>query len=693
MMKDTTSSWVDRNNVAWNTGLRGHWIYNLIKLFEKTGFTGVDFDFEFIGMDTIGLASKYQAKLFPDFLQALRASFDTAGHSNWYMSFCAPIPWGNTFPDTAYSTTTDAYGNYLWTGSGSPLVPADSILWGNWNDRWIDWNRIYSIVDEVHLMTYGFSGMWDSANTWNDALFRTPAGYDSNYWSMEKIDNIIVARGYPKSKTSIGFGFFGNVWLHNNDIFEPINGLYTNSAHTWATVITLGNSDLLYPNSSNTSLSFAQRWQSIKSMGANYGFCKSYNQPFYKYNIPGSPVTFPQCGVDSLTGSNPASSANFIINYDDSLSTANRMKWVYNHGYKSIFIWEITQDFEPNSQGVLRPTLEDAMQANLSPYIGLRWSKVVLKKTILTSPVLIAPLITTNLEPIFSWHSVSGGTYYDLQVATDTNFTSPVINILNSKDTVYNSVLNSLSANQTYYWRVRMKNSLSVSSWSLGSFNVWSNSTAPATVQIGTIASTANGNKYNLTVPWNVWYITDTTLKATQCRLYLNGVYTTNDLTDLGIKTGQTQSGSISATVGWGNYSVTIVMYNSSGETQVTSSIFTGPSSTPMKPDTSGINILCDHPWIKIDSAGCEADVIVINYDSTYKFTFQTIGATTPDYDVIVKDNSFFTVCNTAGNVLTVKANRGGLTGLKIKENLTGREDTSVLPLKKREVSLNSRLM
>ena len=200
MMKDTTSSWVDRNNVAWNTGLRGHWIYNLIKLFEKTGFTGVDFDFEFIGMDTIGLASKYQAKLFPDFLQALRASFDTAGHSNWYMSFCAPIPWGNTFPDTAYSTTTDAYGNYLWTGSGSPLVPADSILWGNWNDRWIDWNRIYSIVDEVHLMTYGFSGMWDSANTWNDALFRTPAGYDSNYWSMEKIDNIIVARGYLSPK-------------------------------------------------------------------------------------------------------------------------------------------------------------------------------------------------------------------------------------------------------------------------------------------------------------------------------------------------------------------------------------------------------------------------------------------------------------------------------------------------------------
>jgi GH18 family chitinase len=689
MMKDTTSSWLDQNGITQSSGLRGHWIYNLIKLFEKTGFTGADFDFEFIGMDTIGLASKYQAKLFPDFLQALRASFDTAGHSNWYISFCAPIPWGNTFPDTAYFTTPDAYGNYLWRGSGSPLVPADSILWGNWNDRWIDWNRIYSIVNEVHLMTYGFSGMWDSANTWNDALYRTPAGYDSNYWSMEKIDNIIVARGYPKSKTSIGFGFFGNVWLHNNDIFEPINGLYTNSAHTWATVITLGNSDLLYPNSSNTSLSFAQRWQSIKSMGANYGFCKTYNQPFYKYNIPGSPITFPQCGVDSLTGSNPASSANFIINYDDSLSTANRLKWVYNHGYKSIFIWEITQDFEPNSQGVLRPTLEDAMQANLSPYIPFvqpAWYKVYFAKnqhtydTILTgrdlsssssssSPTLIFPLgnYTTGMQPVFLWHSVPGASGYDLQAALDTNFTNPVINLLNYQDTIYHSLLNTFDTSSTYYWRVKAVNG----SWARQSFSTFSNSNTLAAVQIGTISSTQSNNLYNIIVPWNVYYISNLSDKATECDLYLNGVYVGTD-TGLTVRAGQQQSDTAKATVGWGNYSVTIVQYNSSGETQVTGHYSTAPSSTPMQMDTAGINILCNHPSIQIDSNGCEADVILIKDSTTYTFTFQTIGAYNPNYTVLIKDNSFFNY-STSGNVLTINASRGGLTGLGIKENQTGR--------------------
>ena len=227
-------------------------------------------------------------------------------------------------------------------------------------------------------------------------------------------------------------------------------------------------------------------------MGANYGFCKSYNQPFYKYNIPGSPVTFPQCGVDSLTGSNPASSANFIINYDDSLSTANRMKWVYNHGYKSIFIWEITQDFEPNSQGVLRPTLEDAMQANLSPYIPPvqpAWYKVYFAKnqhtydTVLTgrdlsssssSPTLIFPLgnYTTGMQPVFLWHSVPGALGYDLQAAFDTNFTNPVINLLNYQDTIYHSLLNTLDTSSTYYWRVKAVNG----SWARQSFSTFSSS-------------------------------------------------------------------------------------------------------------------------------------------------------------------------------------------------------------------------
>jgi hypothetical protein len=729
MMKDTASTWLDQNGIAHNSGLRGHWIYNLIKLFEKTGFTGVDFDFEFIGMDTIGLASKYQAKLFPDFLQAVRSSFDTAGHSGWYISFCAPIPWGNTFPDTAYSAAPDAYGNYKWTGSGSPLVPADSILWGNWNDRWIDWNRIYSIVNEVHLMTYGFSGMWDSADTWNDALYRTPAGYDSNYWSMESIDNIIVARGYPKAKTSIGFGFFGNVWLHNNDLFQPINGLYTNSAQTWATVVTLGNSDLLYPNSSNTSLSFAQRWQSIKDMGADYGFCKTYNQPFYKYNIPGNPVTFPQCGIDSLTGSNPAWSDNFIINYDDSLSTVNRMKWVYNHGYKSIFIWEITQDFEPDSFGNLRPTLEDAMLANLS---SLSWYKVHFAKnqhtydTVLTgryllsssssSPTLIFPLsdYTTGRQPVFLWNSVPGASGYDLQAALDTNFTTPVINLINYQDTVYHSVLNTFDTSSTYYWRVKAVNDSftiqpsthsiihsfsssgpfnSFSSFSssdssspfthspihsfsssspFSSFNTFSHSSNLSSVQIGTISSTQTNNLYNLAVPWNVYYISNLANKADECDLYLNGVYVSTD-TGLSVRSGSQQYDTLKATVGWGNYSVTIVQYNSAGETQVTSHYSTAVSSTPMQMDTAGINILCDHSSIEIDSNGCEADVIVIQDSTTYNFTFQTIGAYNPSYTVYMKDNSFFSIDTTYGNVLKVNANRGGLTGLGIKENQTGR--------------------
>jgi hypothetical protein len=118
---------------------------------------------------------------------------------------------------------------------------------------------------------------------------------------------------------------------------------------------------------------------------------------------------------------------------------------------------------------------------------------------------------------------------------------------------------------------------------------------------------------------------------------------------------------------------VNVVLFNSYGEVQDSNSIFTGSSGTPMKPDIAGINILCDHSFVQTDNAGCEGDVIVINDDSTYNFYLHTIGATNPNYTVIIKDTSFLITRILNGNVLTLNANRGGLTGLEIKENVTGR--------------------
>jgi GH18 family chitinase len=683
MMKDSTSSWADYNNTSHTNGLRGHWIYSLINLLAKKKYKGVDFDFEFPGLDTIGLSGRLQSRLFPRLIECVRYAFDTSGHSDWYIGMTTPMFWGPIYPDTAYTPDTTIVGidtTITWRYSGSlPLAsPADTILWGNTCERWYDYHRLYNTIDVMHVMSYVFSGSGDPHNSWNGALWKNPPGLPStegNYFNYEMVDSMITARGLPKNKTSIGIGFCGDIWLHNSDLFQPTNHLYSDSTYTWLTILTLGNSDLLYPNSSSGD------WTSLKALGASYGWCNTFAQPFYKYHNPGNPVTFTQCGVDSLTGENPAQSDDFIVSYDDSLSTVLKMKWAYNKGYAGVFIWEITQDFEPNSSGVLRPKLEDAMLANLTPFTAPVWWKIYFAKnqytydSVLTGrglsslPILISPAnnSTTGRQPFFSWHSITGASGYDLQAAADTNFTAPVINLLNYQDTVYYSVLNTLDTGTIYYWRVKAVDG----SWLGQSFSVYGGSTTLSAVQIGTITSNANGNNFNLTIPWNVYYIADTLNKAIESGLYLNGVYVSGDNSDLLMHSNQ-QYGSFSVTVPWGNYSVTLVQYNSSGETQVTDSIFTGSALSPVQPDKAGINILSDR-GLAIDTAGCEADVIVIQDSTTYNFTFQAIGAYNPDYIFLLKDNSFFSIDSSHGNVLTVNAVRGGLSGLAIKENQTGR--------------------
>jgi GH18 family chitinase len=683
MMKDTTSSWLDANSITRNTGLRGHWIYNLIKLFEKTAFVGVDFDFEYVGMDTIGLAAKYQAKLFPDFLQAVRNSFDTAGHPTWSLTFCAPIPWGNTFPDTAYSADTNAYGHYYWMGSGSPLVAADSILWGNFDDRWMDWNRFYSTCDEIHLMTYGFSGIWDPHNSFNGAIWKTPPGVNGNYFCMDEVDSVITARGFSKVKTSIGFGFFGTVWLHNSDLWEPIGGLYNNDPPygkgTWATTVTIGNSDLLYPNS------YSGDWTSLKQLGATYGWCNTFAQPFYKYNIPGAPITFPQCGIDSLEHGTAAASSDFIVSYDDSLSTSLRMKWAYNKGYKSIFIWEITQDFEPDANGVLRPALEDAMAANITPFIPpLAWLPVLLVSNHAPTPPvtypraqLISPVnINTDQEPIFSWHPDSGATGYDLQVASDTLFSnsSLVINVLNLQDTTYASMFETFTQGQNYYWRVKSILSNTLVNSLIDNFSIINtNSSAVLTPSLLTLTSTPVGNKFKITVPWTIWYVSNQGYEPTSARVYLNGVLVAQQDSNFQFSSYTMTPDTLTATVGWGKYLVYLVTYNMFGEQIAMNydSIFTGSSGAPMQPDVSYINIISDHPSISIDSAGCEGDVIVIQDSTTYNFCLQSPGAI-GTFTVLNKDLSFFSTFSLSGNILTVRATRGGLTGLEIQYSQNG---------------------
>ena len=98
----------------------------------------------------------------------------------------------------------------------------------------------------------------------------------------------------------------------------------------------------------------------------------------------------------------------------------------------------------------------------------------------LTPPALANPLNGASNQPttmILSWHKVNGSNYYWLQIATDESFSNPTIGDSSITDTTYQT--NILQASTTYYWRVKSKDSLTISNWS----TVWSFSTVSAQTQ------------------------------------------------------------------------------------------------------------------------------------------------------------------------------------------------------------------
>jgi len=88
------------------------------------------------------------------------------------------------------------------------------------------------------------------------------------------------------------------------------------------------------------------------------------------------------------------------------------------------------------------------------------------------APALTAPANNANvasLKQTLQWSSVAGANNYDLQMATNADFSNLVINESGLSGTSFATAL--LTPNTTYYWRVR-SNSCTVSSYNESSFTV-----------------------------------------------------------------------------------------------------------------------------------------------------------------------------------------------------------------------------
>ncbi|MBN1561762.1 DUF1080 domain-containing protein, partial [candidate division KSB1 bacterium] len=117
---------------------------------------------------------------------------------------------------------------------------------------------------------------------------------------------------------------------------------------------------------------------------------------------------------------------------------------------------------------------------------------------VLSSPANGATNVSTS--PLLSWNAVSGAASYQLQVSTNSGFTSVVFD--QSAITATSFPVSGLNNNMTYYWRVNATNAGGTSTWS----SAWNFTTVSAPPLPPTLSSPANGatNVHtSLSVIWN----------------------------------------------------------------------------------------------------------------------------------------------------------------------------------------------
>ena len=120
-----------------------------------------------------------------------------------------------------------------------------------------------------------------------------------------------------------------------------------------------------------------------------------------------------------------------------------------------------------------------------------------LNQVILSSPANNATAIAIN--PTLIWNSLSGATKYDIQVSTNSNFTSTLINVTDHTSNSYNA--SGLSNLTTYYWRIRGKNNTETGSWS----DVWNFRTISEPLAAPTLTSPSNSASAVSTSPTFQW--------------------------------------------------------------------------------------------------------------------------------------------------------------------------------------------
>ncbi len=132
-----------------------------------------------------------------------------------------------------------------------------------------------------------------------------------------------------------------------------------------------------------------------------------------------------------------------------------------------------------------------------------QWSAVWNFTTILQTPTLLSPTNgSTNviLNPLLDWSDITGATTYNVQIASNSNFTIMVSDLSGLTGSHYQVPTGILQGNSMYYWRASASNSNGTSSWT----TVWNFMTL-GIPNVPTLITPTNGSNIITLTPTLDW--------------------------------------------------------------------------------------------------------------------------------------------------------------------------------------------
>ena len=246
------------------------------------------------------------------------------------------------------------------------------------NAQYLMFASIQNQLDQINIMTYDLSGPYSGWVTWfNSPIYDGGATFPNSSRRLPSIDdpvNSFLSNGITPSKLGIGTPFYGVVWRGGTG---TSTGGVTVPRQSWTDAPV------------TTAVAFS-------------GILSTYYQTnLYHWD------TAAQAAYLSVT--NPASTNDEFISYDDEHSTEAKVSYARNQRLGGLMIWELSQDYQPTAPaGNRHPLLQSVKQALSTP--GLSSIAVTNQDTYITfttTPLgLYRVLGVTNLSDQ-SWFTVT----------------------------------------------------------------------------------------------------------------------------------------------------------------------------------------------------------------------------------------------------------------------------------------------